>query len=447
MLFLLGRRISDPRTAFVAVFLYCVSAAALSALVSARPLLLTAFLVTAALWACTAAGDAYAGRRPAAVWGGALALAGLLCAGAFLAEYAAWAALPAVALAAALAVEDHRGTAVTVVCVAFLAGVLPWLARNVYVSGLPLGSALHEVFLRSGLVADNAFEQGLARLDGMRAAAALRRGFFAGLPRVLDGDIRLLGSGVVACFFIVGLFRTVESGGADRLRWAALLGLLLMALGLAAGWRTPAELGAFLPVVTLLGTAFFFSVLEADSSTEPGRNLVLTWLLVLLGSGGTIVALLGPPARVPYPPYYPPFVSYVCGLLEPQEALCTDIPWATAWYGGRVSVLLPSSADELGRLDALGARVAGIYLTTETGDRRYLSDLVSGGSRSWLPLLNREAPKGFRFTHGTALPPGSRDQVFLTDRDRWTVVQPAVTSPAPPSAASPGRIPRPGAAP
>jgi hypothetical protein len=447
LIFLTGRRLFDGRVALVAAAAYVLCDSVLGQAAGGGPLSVGAFFVTASFWAAVVAAEA--GRRLLAGLP-LLALSGALCGAAFLTGYGAVAALPAVVVFAAAAFEDRRWTAGAIVCLAFAAVVAPWIARNLRCSGAPLGIAPHAMFVRCGLVSEDALDQTLSRLDGIRAAAVVRRHFLAELSGVFEGGPRQWGGGLVAALFFVSFFRAFGSGTAGRFRWSALLGIGLLGAGAAGGLARPVELALLLPVVMLVGSAFFFDLVEGGVPSDPGRSALLTGVFLLLAAAGTIARLAGPAARTPYPPYYPPLAAYVCGLLEPAEALCTDIPWATAWYGGRVSVLLPRSVDDVERLSKLGMPVGGVYLTTETGDRHHASELVAGQYRSWLPVLDRRVPAGFPFVHGIALPPGTRDQLFLTDRDRWgtggntvppagaappgTGEKPGPTSPAPPAA-------------
>jgi hypothetical protein len=112
-------------------------------------------------------------------------------------------------------------------------------------------------------------------------------------------------------------------------------------------------------------------------------------------------------------------VRYVSNLVEPDQVLCTDIPWATAWYGNRRSVLLPRTTADLLEIHGKRVPVGALYLTTETGDKPYTTGLAAGPERAWLPILNGKIPADFPWRHAVAIPPGSRDQIFLTDRDRW----------------------------
>ena len=94
--------------------------------------------------------------------------------------------------------------------------------------------------------------------------------------------------------------------------------------------------------------------------------------------------------------------------------MCTDIPAGTAWYANRSSLLLPLSLDDFAAIERMGVRIGGIYLTTETGNKQYIAGLAGGPDRAWLPLLNGRIPPDFPFTDGICLPPGSREQLFLT---------------------------------
>jgi len=146
-------------------------------------------------------------------------------------------------------------------------------------------------------------------------------------------------------------------------------------------------------------------------------NQGLTLLFVLLAALPLILTLA--PARVgpPYPPYYPPFIKHVCNLIRPNELLCTDMPWATAWYGHRDSLQLPSNIDEFYAINDSTRHISGLYFTTITRDKQYVHELLTGPYRSWFPLLEGRIPGDFPLNQG--FPLNNMDQVFLTDRTRW----------------------------
>jgi len=430
VVYLLGRRLFGRRQGAVAALVYYLGHAVLSQAVSGLHYPLVSLLVAASLYALVAAASAANEGRRTLCWLPGIVLAGLLGAAAFLAGYGAVVMLPALVLLALYGLDEHPRLAVSVVLLVFCGVVAPWIMRNVRETGLPLGDSLHAVFLESGLYAGDVMEQGLGRLDGMRAARLVRRGMLASLPHVLDIDLRSLGSGLIACFFLVSFFQAIEDRVASLLRWCLLPGIVLMVVAVAAGWLPRAALGVLLPLVAVYGTAGFFQVIGEEASAQTVRATVSTWVLVALSAFGTAMTLLGPRARIPYPPYYPPFAAFACDIVGTDSAICTDIPEATAWYGDKVSLLLPRDPADLTGLQDRGVRLGGVYLTTRTGDKPYTSGLVAGTHRAWLPILQGEVPAEFPFKEGVALPPGTREQLLLTEN------VPAI-SPAPPSSEPP----------
>ncbi len=69
-------------------------------------------------------------------------------------------------------------------------------------------------------------------------------------------------------------------------------------------------------------------------------------MTVVLFLAGLLLRDQGRRTGLPYPPYFHRYIGWVATMLEPEECLVTDIPWATAWYGGRTSVLLPRHIDD-----------------------------------------------------------------------------------------------------
>ncbi|NQT93939.1 MAG: hypothetical protein HQ559_14355, partial [Lentisphaerae bacterium] len=254
--------------------------------------------------------------------------------------------------------------------------------------------------------------------DEARVARGLRDKAVSAFARVFEGDLRGLGNGLVVCLFLVSFFVGFGDDTVNAFRWCLALSMVLtLGAGLLGGDPSRLLL-SFLPLVILLGTGVLSGTL-GDTMGDPVRRELSLWALVCLSGLSTVAALVGPRARVPYPPYYPPLAAHVSGLLDEDEALCTDIPWATAWYGDQLSILLPETIDDMLRISSKIIPIKGLYLTSETADRRYVGDLVAGRFRSWLPILQRKVPIDFPLQHGIDLPPGSLDQLFLTDRVRW----------------------------
>ena len=73
-------------------------------------------------------------------------------------------------------------------------------------------------------------------------------------------------------------------------------------------------------------------------------------------------------------------------MVEDEEILYTDIPWATAWYGNRTSVLLPEDIDDVEKITNGWDKVGGVYLTSETVNRPVQTE------SSWRSLWLQKAP-------------------------------------------------------
>jgi hypothetical protein len=230
--------------------------------------------------------------------------------------------------------------------------------------------------------------------------------------------LRGLGDGLFICFFLTSFFFQFSRPQVNRFRWCAGAALLLyLLIAPLFGPNTQRALAMFWPLALIYGLAFFFVLLQRMRLHLRILNQSLTALFILLGALPLILVLV--PTRVgpPYPPYYPPFIKHISGLLRPNELLCTDMPWATAWYGGRDSLQVPTTIDEFYAINDNTRVIRGLYFTTITRDKRYVNDLLTGPYRSWFPLLEGRVPGDFPLKQGQPL--NNMDQLFFTDRTRW----------------------------
>lgn len=422
ILFGLAHRLFGPVAGWVSLAAFVVSETALEGSISGTPLPLLMLLATATLGS---AGLAVAIRRSGGrwlLWLPLMLLSALLAAASALSSYALLALVPAAVLLIGWSFGAGRSAVVLGLVAAVALLLAPWALRNQRVSGSPAGltpfSALRDSALFPGDTLDRSAEWSVRP---SQVTYAVRMRLAAEGRRVYDQPLRTLGSGLLICFFLVALFHKFEPPEVNAIKWAVGLALLLLLLaGAVFGGETAAALSALWPLVIVFGVGFFLALLEREEFFDAGWPTVVTWLLVLLTALPAGLRLAGPRAAVPYPPYFPPFAGYVSAFLDPGETLCTDIPWATAWYGNRSSLLLPNQVSDLERMRAAGLKLGGVYLTQRTGDKPYVSELLEGAEQSWLPLLNRRVPPDFPFQHGLALPPGTREQLFLTDRPRWS---------------------------
>jgi hypothetical protein len=228
-----------------------------------------------------------------------------------------------------------------------------------------------------------------------------------------------MGGGLLITFFMVTFFYRFVRVHVHNLRWGIGLAMVLFFFG--AGFFGKEALSLyhiFWPFVILYGLAFFSILLDRLDLNIEIYKIGLTTLVIGLTTLPLLVTIfLSPAPGLPYPPYYAPFVMRVSELLKPNEVMCTDMPWATAWYGQRTSILMPQTLDDYYEINDYRKYVSGLYITTLTKDRPFVSSLIEGSEKTWFPVTMGQLPKDFPLRQGFAL--NKQDQIFLTDSVRW----------------------------
>lgn len=419
LVFLLARRLFDPRVALLAITLFFLSDATWSLAISGTGISVAtcwvALAIYTALLASTRRADA-ASRWPGLV---AVVFCALFSALAFLTRYGAVVVVPALALYLGWSARQRKGLVVTLYLVLVALLIAPWLYRNYQVSGGLLGLAPYTALNGQDPVLENLFERTLAQnLHVGEVLTTLQAKLLTGLAALYRGELRTVGDGLLSAFFLTTFFYSFAREHVRRLRWCVALAIALwMVVAALYGASAVKLLNLFWPVVILYAVAFFYILLDRMQIRIPLLRMAVTGAFLALGALPLVLTLLPPRAGVPYPPYFPPYISHVCRMLTPDELLCTDMPWATAWYGQRNSLLLPGTLDEFYEINDYTKRVSGIYFTTITRDREYVRTLLTGSFRSWFPIMEGRIPSDFPLTQG--FPLNNFDQLFLTDRQRW----------------------------
>jgi hypothetical protein len=417
-LFLAARRLFDDRIAGLATLCFFVADTVLQTAICGGPLPMLMFLTTACAYMAIVAAQAWEDSRGAAGWTAFIAAA-ILGGAACLTAYSAIIPVIAIGIFAAAHANKGRTAMAGLFVLIVLIMVMPWLIRNSRICGSPFGLApaglLHDTFLYPG----QSFDRTLAPdLNFQRTTMAIRQKFTDGILALAGKGAPAAGLGLLFCFFAASFFTRFETLHASRFRWA--IGGSVVLLFAGGILFSNAELPRIvLPFCLIYGAAFLFTLIARTEYPDMAWPPVLVGLAVVLTAVPLAGRLLGPRAALPYPPYYPPFITHAAQFMTGDEILCTDMPWATAWYGGRTSLLLPKTTADVQTLRAAGLPVAGIYLTPETSNLPYAFTLASGANREWLALVNGRVPADFPFQHGLSFPPGSHDQIFLTDRARW----------------------------
>ena len=417
---LIGRILFDHRVGLLGMTVYFLSNTVWETSASGLNLSMTSFLVTAAFYFALLASANRERNASLIRWLLPYILTCLLCVLMVLTRYGAVVIVPAIALYIAISFERRGPAYAGILLAVFMIGVAPWLVRNYQVSGSAFAFVPSSVLNQTSIFGENSFERTLApNLDDLEFRATLRAvqgKWFRNTARFYHSNIRSVGDGLFISLFITTFLYRFVRRNVHQFRWCVLLAIvLLMATAGYFGEGTIRLLFLFWPIIILYGLAFYYLLLERLNLRMPIQKLAITTLVVFLGTVPLIVNLLTK-ASYPYPPYLRPYISYTSTLLEPDELMCTDMPWATAWYGDRNSLYLPQTIDEFYEINDYVKEVGALYFTTLTRNQPFVRNLVLGRERTWFPIQQLAMPGDFPLKHGSYLLQG--DQLFISDRDR-----------------------------
>ena len=387
-------------------------------------------------------------RRPVAPrLGGSLALAaaaGALAGLGGLSRYSfAWMILP-VLLFLRLFFSRARGKLGLCAAVAFLAAMAPWIARNLAISQTCFGTAGY------ALVEDTPHLPGDLLERSFHPAAALSRvtprevfdKFLLNEGEILENDLPRLGGNWVCAFFLCGLLLPFRNPALQRFRLFLLWSLALMAV-VQAGGQTHLSadspeinsenlLVVLSPLVLVFGTGVFFTFMDHIVPPDLRARRAAAGLFVMVVCAPLLLTLLGPPKQTAISPYAPLHLQRVAAMMQPDELMMSDIPWAVAWYGARPCAWLTlDDAETYKEMDKLKP-VRAVFLTQRTSDRRFLSQMIANQqdnecdwSYFYLDSLpgwgHGEVPTGFPLRK--AILDYAPDQMFISDRNRWQAAE------------------------
>lgn len=308
----------------------------------------------------------------------------------------------------------------------FAAVVSPWLVRNQLVAGTPLGLGIYSIL-------DGTRGSELSFMSNLQpdtsAFGAMRGKLRAGLTGQFQYLFTYLGYSAVACAFFFSLLHAFRRKETALFRWALLFLWLPAVLGMALftpyGDVSANQLHVlFLPLFAAYGVAFLLVLWNRlDLRFPPARTAYVSLIIAVSAFPLAVNLLTTPPTRMNWPPYIPPLINQVSRWMDPGEIICSDMPWATAWYGGRPSLLLPATIKQFVLMHDykyLGGPINGMYLTPVSGNRPFLSQIAKGEYREWAQFIMRTADlTRFPLQYFTPLPVDN-ECVFYSNRDRWT---------------------------
>ena len=433
VLFSLGKRLFSREIGLIGMSIFYLSNLVWADSISGLNIPMASFFTVAAFHAMVVSMLNKRDKEGKLAWMLPFLLSVLCAAIAFLTRYITIVAVPGIALFAWLMGGRFRGgTRYAVVFVLlYMVLISPWLHRNYKVCGNPMGMVAYTSLEDTVLYPDNSLERQFhPDFTFQKAWAAVKAkwvvNYTENYPSIRPG----IGAGVLLALFIATFFYHFVRPPVNYLRWGLGLSMLLMVF--LSGFFSVSSLRMlhlFWPFAILYGLSFYYILIDRLDLGVRLYNNGLKILLVVLAFVPFILAILPPKAKHPYPPYFAPIISQVANMLSPREVMCTDMPWATAWYGDRVSILLPKDLDEFYEINDGYQYISGLYITTITKNKPFVKGLLDGPEKSWLPIMTGRIPADFPLQEAISL--NRMDQIFLSDRNRWSTETSGGAAPAP----------------
>lgn len=313
---------------------------------------------------------------------------------------------------------------------AYFVVVAPWLVRNYLVCGSPFGLGIYAI-LDGTTGSEFSFMSNLQ--PNVTAFGNLRAKLRGGFTGQFENLFGYLGYNAAAPAFFFAMLHVFRRKVSNMFRWC----LALMWLGAAIGMSLFLPQGAvssnqlhvlFLPPFIAFGVAFLLVLWNRlEINFVPLRSAFVAGILLVSALPMIVNLATTPPLQLAWPPYVPPLINALNRWMEPGEVICSDMPWATAWYAERTSLLLPATIKQFTTLydyKYLGGQINGLYLTPVSGSRPFLSQIAKGDYRGWANFILRrpESDPGFAsfpLQAYTALPIDG-ECIFFSNRDRWT---------------------------
>ncbi len=426
---LIARKLFDPRVGILSAGAFLVSDLVWRHSVLGGDLGAAMFFalgaVYAALWAADPPAGQTAGEGEGPVWRWLVPLlaSALLTAAAFLTRYAAGVLAVALFLYIGLSRRAHPWRHAGLYLLVAVLAVVPWLMRNASIAGNPFGLVflrmLVDTYLFPGDVLFRTLHPELPDLGAALYAVQLK--MIANLRAFTSGGCGFAGGGILlALFGAMYLHRFVRPSSA-RLRWCLLPAAGLAILSAAAfGEESLRVLVVLWPLAIPYAWAFFLVLLDRLQFEVRFFAAAAVSIVMFLAALPLLLNVLPPRTGLPYPPYFHRYIGWVSTMLEPEECMVTDIPWAVAWYGGKTAVRLPRHIDEFYELDENHHPVAMAYFTTVTRDKPWVRELSDQAApeHSWYQVFSAgKVPGTFPLVYGRFI--AGTDQLIMADRIRW----------------------------
>ena len=260
-----------------------------------------------------------------------------------------------------------------------------------------------------------------------------RRAKTQGQIRMQSGAILQHMGGIVAApLFFLALLQVFKRPEVLSFRWAvfwmwmfALLGMAFVGLDGTAHHASDIYL-LFIPFMTFYGLSLILMMWSKLEINIRLLNIMLAIIPFLLSVMPMVGAFTDPPkTHVVFPPYYPRVIAGLGDWFDQRDIICSDMPWATAWYADRNSLWLPQTITDFNELNdyRFNSRITGLFLSPESGYRGLLNEVAGEGTeyKEWAGFIMQmpSAHSNFPLKARRPLPPKGH-YVIYADRDRWT---------------------------
>ncbi|PWU13488.1 MAG: hypothetical protein C5B50_19205 [Verrucomicrobia bacterium] len=402
LIYLLARRLFDPNVAFVSALLLLGAELFWRFSVSGLSTMLLLLIFTGLTWVLVLIEEeTREPRRGSAALLTLAAIAGALVGVGGMTRYSfGWIILP-VLFVLALSSGRQRIGLILAAFLAFTVIMTPWLVRNFLVSGVPFGTSTY-VLLEGAEGAGSFTNHVLQRSiepDIKVNLHALNQKLLVNIRLIFQNDLPKLGGSWISAFFLVGLMVSFTSQAVRRLRYFLVSCLVVLILAQALGKTQLSTdspeinsenlLVLLAPLVLIFGVSLFYVLL--DQLELPMREI--RYAIIVVFCGLTCLPLIFtflPPRSIPvaYPPYYPPVLQHLGGLMKQEELMMSDIPWALAWYGQRQCVWLTENCDsDFMAINDYDKQVNAVYISPATLNGPFFSQLKPNDDGSWGNLV------------------------------------------------------------
>jgi len=388
--FLVARKLFDPTAAWLSALLVATSNLLWQFSVSGLSTILLIDFVLVLVIALLKFEEINAAPEPSQNKSMTLAaVMGLLIALGLLTRYSfGWLLIPTMAYLVFFG-GPRRVLYILTMAVAFGVPVLPWIIRNLSVSGTLFGVSGYAVaegtIFFQGAELENSTHP---LLNGLfRLTPYLIKGK-ANLHLIFENDLTHFSGTWILMLFFVGLLLGFRSPAAKRLRYFTMFSLVTLVFVQALGrthlsddvpvFNSENLLVLLAPLTMIYGAVFFLILVEQIKLPVPQLRYVVMGVLVLMQSAA-LIAQVWPPQTNPlsYPPYHPPDIQRISQVLRPDELMMSDVPWAVAWYGQRECVSLPlNPKEEFFNIYDYVKPVSGLYLTQKSLNINLLPELT-----------------------------------------------------------------------